>query len=142
MESSRSKLLISQENTLDEEFSVCGAYCVLGEMGGYVIHSSPLLSESGQIGGREINPKAYQAKGHRMADGLGRGGGECCGYAPVPLSLKEPCLCLRRGVPASCLQKLAVRNTVRNIDPRTVTQCVASQAEGGPGQTQEWAYRP
>ena len=45
MESSRSKLLINQ-NTFDEECSVCGAYCVLGETESYVIHRSPPLDES------------------------------------------------------------------------------------------------
>lgn len=53
MESSRSKLLLSQENHLYEECSVCGVYCVLGGMEGYVM--APLHSgNQGQInGGRE-----------------------------------------------------------------------------------------
>ena len=57
MESSRRELLISQENTLYEECSVCGVYCVLDEMGGYVtapLHSgnqTNMREEGNQPGG-------------------------------------------------------------------------------------------
>lgn len=43
MESSRSKLLLSQENHLYEECSVCGVYCVL--VGWKVISWLPSIQE-------------------------------------------------------------------------------------------------
>lgn len=67
-------------------------WCLLcaGGMEGYIM--APLHSgNQGQINRREgINKEAHQAKGHRMANGLRRGGGECPCYDHVHLGVLPP----------------------------------------------------
>lgn len=85
-------------------------WCLLcaGGMEGYIM--APLHSgNQGQINRREgINKEAHQAKGHRMANGLRRGGGECPCYDHVHLGVLPPAWggggawFLPGGVPASC----------------------------------------